>query len=155
MDINDSLVHKLLEQTVGIEIEVLSNNYNEIPVSDGSMNTSQEIIFQIKEEEPDISAIGVLYTLSLISFSYASPRGMSEIEFVPDEQWSLAHFVAGLEFDRGMLRFSSDYVSGRLMKTDISFEPGGKVTLSTRNRGKGAETWLGLLRGKRHIRRVK
>lgn len=155
MNTDDSLVHRLLEQTVGIEIEVLSNNYNEIPVGDGSSNTSQEIVLQIKEEEPDISAIGVLYTLSMVSFSYASPRGMSEIEFVPDEQWSLAHFVAGLEFERGHLRFSSDYVSGRLMKTDINFEPGGKVTLSTRNRGRGAETWLSLLLGKRHIKRVK
>lgn len=36
-----SLVHKLLEQTVGIEVEILSNNYNEISVGDGSMNTSQ------------------------------------------------------------------------------------------------------------------
>jgi hypothetical protein len=155
MDINDSLVQKLLEQTVGIEIEVLSNNYQEMPGMDDSVNTHQEIVFQIKEEEPDIWAIGVLYTLSLVSFSYASPRGLSEADFIPDEQWILAHFVAGLEFEGGILRFSSDYVSGRMMKTDIAFEPGGKVTLTTTNRGKGAETWLSLLQGKRHIRRVK
>jgi hypothetical protein len=155
MNIEESLIHKLLEGTIGIDIEVLSNDFSEVPVMDSSVNTYQEIVFQIKEEEPDIWALGVLYTLSLISFSFASPRGMSEIEFIPDEQWSLAYFVAGLEFERSMLCFSSDYVSGRLMKTDIAFEPGGKVTLSTRNRGKGAETWLGLLQGKRHIKRVK
>jgi hypothetical protein len=40
------------------------------------------------------------------------------------------------------------------MKTDITFEHGGKVTLETRNRGKGAKRWLLHLQGKRHIRPV-
>jgi hypothetical protein len=40
------------------------------------------------------------------------------------------------------------------MKTDIEFEPGGRVTIETRNRGKGADRWLIHLRGKKHIRAV-
>jgi hypothetical protein len=40
------------------------------------------------------------------------------------------------------------------MKTDIIFESGGRVTLMTRNRGKGAERWLIHLQGKKHIREV-
>jgi hypothetical protein len=41
------------------------------------------------------------------------------------------------------------------MKTDITFEAGGKVTLTTRNRGRGAERWLTHLQGKNHIKPVK
>jgi hypothetical protein len=115
------------------------------------LNTYQEIIFQIEEEEPDISAIGVLYALSLMSFSFAAPRGYSAEYFIPDEQWNLGYFVQGLEFERKCLSFSADYVSGRLMKTDIVFESGGKVTLTTRNRGRGAERWLTHLQGKKHM----
>jgi len=155
MGIDESLSQKLLEGTIGLGIEVLSNDYHEIPAINNSVNTYQKIHFQINEEEPDIWAIGVLYALSLISFSFASPRGLSEREFIPDEQWKLSYFVSGLEFKRGMICFFSDYVSGRLMKTDIDFERGGKVTLSTRNRGRGAETWLSLLKGEQHIKRVK
>ena len=40
------------------------------------------------------------------------------------------------------------------METDIIYESGGKVTLMTRNRGKGSERWLIHLQGKKHIREV-
>jgi hypothetical protein len=146
MDINKSSAFNLLDGTVGISIDIISNEFNEL----GS-NTSQKIIFQIKEEEPDIFAIGVLFTLSLMSFTFSGPRGYSEIEFIPDEEWNLGYFINGLEFRNRCICFSADYVSGRHMKTDIEFESGGKVTLSTRNRGKGADRWLTHLQGKPHI----
>ena len=60
----------------------------------------------------------------------------------------------GLEFRDKRICFSADYVSGRHMKTDIEFESGGKVTLTTRNRGKGADRWLTHLQGKPHIRKA-
>lgn len=142
MDIDKSLPYKLLDETIGIPIEIISNEFKELPGYEGSVNTYQEIVFQVKEEEPDLFAIGVLYALSLMSFTFAAPRGISEMHFVPDEDWNLGYFVQGLEFKRKCLCFSGDYVSGRLMKTDITFEPGGRVTLRTTNRGKGAERWL-------------
>jgi len=154
MDIEKTLVFKLLEETVGIPIEIISNDFKELPGFEGAVNTYQEIVFQIKEEEPDDWAIGVLFTLSLMSFSFAAPRGVSEMHFVPDEEWNLGYFVGGLNFRWKKLSFTSDYVSGRLMKTDICFESGGKVTLTTRNRGRGAERWLTHLQGKKHIRPV-
>jgi hypothetical protein len=89
-----------------------------------------------------------------MSFTFAAPRGISENYFIPDEEWSLEYFVQGLEFENKRLRFSSDYVSGRLMKTDIVFESGGRVTLTTRNRGKGAERWLTHLQGRKHIQPI-
>jgi len=154
MDTITSLQYRLLGHTVGIPLEILSNEFKEVPGYEGTVNSYQEIVFQIKEEEPDLFAIGVLYTLSLMSFSFATPRGYSAEYFIPDEQWNLGYFVQGLEFRDKHLCFSSDYISGRLMKTDIIFESSGRVTLTTRNRGRGAERWLTHLQGKRHIRPV-
>jgi hypothetical protein len=146
---NKTAGFKLLNETIGISIEIISNDFEEFAV-----NTHHKIVFQINEDEPDIFAFGVLFALSLMSFTFAAPRGYSETQFVPDEKWSLDYFVQGLEFRNKKLYFTSDYVSGRLMKTDIIFEPGGKVTLVTRNRGKGADRWLIHLQGKKHIREV-
>jgi len=145
-----TLPYRLLEDTVGIPIEIITNEFRKI-----ADNTYHRIIFQIKEEEPDLLAIGVLFTLTLMSFSFSAPRGISEMHFIPDEEWSLEYFVQGLEFENKCLRFSSDYVSGRLMKTDIVFESGGRVTLTTRNRGRGAERWITHLQGKKHIQPLK
>ena len=146
MDINKSSAFNLLDGTIGIAIDVISHEFEEF-----SDNTHHKIVFQIQEEEPDIFAFGVLFALSLMSFTFSGPRGYSEVEFIPDEEYSLGYFVNGLEFRRERICFSADYVSGRHMKTDIEFEAGGRVTLSTRNRGRGADRWLTHLQGKPHI----
>ena len=146
---------RLLTETIGIRLNILSNDYEETRGYEDCLLSHHRIVFQIEEEEPDDRAIGVLFCLSLMSFTYAVPRGMSEIEFMPDEEWNLGYFVQGLRFWLKAICFTSDYVSGRLMKTDINFEPGGKVTITTRNRGRGAERWLLDLQGKKHIQAVK
>ena len=146
---NKTTGFKLLNDTIGISVEIISNDFEKF-----ASNTHHKIVFQIIEDEPDIFALGVLFALSLMSFTFAAPRGYSENLFIPDEEWNLEYFVQGLEFRNKKLYFTSDYVSGRLMKTDIIFESGGRVTLLTRNRGKGAERWLIHLQGKKHIRKV-
>lgn len=146
---------KLLEETVGLRLKILSNDYDESRGYEDCLLSHHKIVFQVEEDDPDDWAIGILFCLSLMSFTYAVPRGMSDIEFVPDEEWNLGYFVQGLRFQSKMIRFTSDYVSGRLVKTDISFEPGGKVSIVTRNRGRGAERWLLNLQGKKHIQAVK
>lgn len=146
---------RLLEETVGLRLKILSNDYDESRGYEDCLLSHHKIVFQVEEDDPDDWAIGILFCLSLMSFTDAVPRGMSEIEFVPDEEWNLGYFVQGLRFQSKMIRFASDYVSGRLMKTDINVEPGGKVTIITRNRGRGAERWLLNLQGKKHIQAVK
>jgi hypothetical protein len=141
-----ALPYKLLEP-LGFQLK--SN-----PTNSTKFTPTPKIVFQIKEEEPDLWAFGILFTLSLMSFTFAAPRGISENYFIPDEEWNLEYFVQGLEFENKRLRFSADYVSGRLMKTDIKFESGGRVTLTTRNRGKGAERWLTHLQGRKHIQPI-
>ena len=155
VSIEKATAFKLLEETIGVPIKILSNEYEEFPVGDNQVNSYQKIVFQIEEEEPDNWAIGILFTLSLMSFTYSAPRGYSENLFIPDEEWNFSYFVEGLRFENGSICFTSDYVSGRLMKTDIHFAPGGKVTLTTRNRARGAERWLLNLQGKKHIEAVK
>jgi hypothetical protein len=145
----DSISYKYLTDTVGVPIEIISNEFDEF-----HGNEHQKIVFQINEEEPDIWAFGVLFTLSLMSFTYAAPRGYSEMHFEPDEEWNLEYFLQGLEFEYGKLKYSGDYVSGRHMKTTIIFEPGGRVILDTRNRGRGADRWIMHLQGKKHIQEV-
>jgi hypothetical protein len=92
--------------------------------------------------------MGVLFALSLMSFSYSAPRGISEMHFIPDEEWNLEYFVQGLEFENECLCFSSDYVSGRLMKTDIVFESGGRVTLQPGTEGGALKGGLHICKGK-------
>lgn len=155
-DINKIESFRLLEQTIGVmSIKIMSNEFQAMPGYDGESCSFQKIVFHIEEEEPDIFAIGILFSLSLMSFTYAAPRGYSENEFIPDEEWNLGYFIQGLEFQRGHLRYYGDYVSGRMMKTDIIYEPGGRITLTATNRGKNADKWMTLLQGKRHIKLVK
>jgi len=157
MDMNHLTGMQLLEGTIGLpKIEVISNEFKEFPAGneEREFNTFHKIVFQIEEDDPDIYAVGVLFCLSLMSFTYAAPRGYSEMEFIPDEEYNLGYFIQGLSFEHRRLCFSGDYVSGRLMKTDIQFEPGGRVTLETRNRGKGADRWMIHLQGKKHIQVV-
>jgi len=154
MDNNKKVGINLLDMTIGIELEVLENEYNELPLDDGTVNSSHKITFQITEEEPDLSSIGVLFTLALMSFTYAAPRGYSFNDFIPDEEYNLGYFLEGLHFEHGVLSHGADYVSGRCLKTDIIYESGGKVTISTRNRGRGADRWILHLQGKKHLQPV-
>lgn len=141
-----TIPYQMISEAIGIPIKIVSNEFNEF-----HGNTHQKIIFIVEEEEPDIFAFSILFTLSLMSFTFSAPRGYSENLFIPDEEWTLEYFMQNLRFEKGRLEFSSDYVSGRHMKTDIIFEPGGRVTLETRNRGKGADRWILHLQGKKHI----
>jgi hypothetical protein len=155
IEMNYKIGFRLLHETIGIKIRIISDEYQEIPVDRDVNNTYHKIVFQIEEEEPDIFAFGVLFTLSLLSFASSAPRGISEINYISGEDWNLDYFINGLEFKNKSLFFSADYISGRLLKTNITFESEGLVTLITRNRGKSAEKWLLNLQGKKHIQLVK
>lgn len=155
IDANRKAAVDLLELTIGVEIEILSNEYHEHQLDSGETMSAHSIQFQVLEEEPDIAAIGILFSLSLMSFTYAAPRGYSFNEFIPDEEYCVGYFLEGLSFENGVLTYTGDYVSGRCVKTGIRYEPGGKVRIDTRNRGKGADRWLLHLQGKKHLQQVK
>ena len=147
---------KLMEETIGLfNMKITSNDFQETPGFEDTVNTYQKIVFTVEEEEPEIFAVGILFCLALLSFTDAAPRGISEDYFKPDEDWNLGYFVDGLKYQFGSICYSADYLSGRMMKTDIQFDKDGTVTLETRNRGKSADKWLTLLQGKKHLQEVK
>jgi hypothetical protein len=150
-EVNKLIPIKLLEETIGTPIDIISNEYNGTPTSLKETTTYHKVVFQVKKEEPDKSAIGILFTLSLMAFTFVGTRGYSYTDFLPDEEWNLGYFVDGLRYENGNIEFTSDYISGRLVKTDIIYEKGGKVTIVTHNRGKGVDRWLMHLQGKKHI----
>ena len=84
-----SLPYPYILEAVGLSIEIISNNFNEF-----AGNTHQKIIFPINEEEPDTLAFSVLFSLSLMSFTFSGPGGYSEKFFVPDEELGSGVFIA-------------------------------------------------------------
>jgi hypothetical protein len=107
------------------------------------------------EEEPaDIAewaSFGLIFALAVYSFADARPRGISDMDFVDDDEFTVNDLFECLRFVTGELRFSSDYIRGRCMKTDISVRKDGQLTLSTRNRGQAALRWLDRLQGKKML----
>jgi hypothetical protein len=85
---------------------------------------------------------------------HANLRETSDIEHDPDVEWSLGDFVHRLELGSEALNFSFDDIVGRCGKKDVTYQPGGRVTLETRNRAKSADRWLLQLQGKQHLRLV-
>jgi hypothetical protein len=148
----EDIAFKLLEETLGLPIEIISNEYQETP-SFGKTISHHKVVFQIREMDPDKYALDILFVLSLMSFTFADPSN-SDMYFIPDDEWNLSYFVEGLQFEYGDLVFSADYISGRLIKTDIVYRRGGRVTITTKNRGKGADRWLSHLQGKKRIHKV-
>lgn len=56
-----------------------------------------------------------------------------------------------LRFVDGELRFTSDYLRGRGMKTDITVRKEGQLTQHTRLRGQAVFRWLDRLQGKKLV----
>ena len=51
MDNEKLLPHQILTETIGISIKILTNDFKELPGYEGSVNSYQEIVFQVNEEE--------------------------------------------------------------------------------------------------------
>lgn len=106
------------------------------------------------EDQARWGAFGIIFTLAVLSFNDARPRGNSEADFVENDDFTVADLFDGLEFVRGELRFEADYVRGRCMKTDIVVRSDGLVTLQTRSRGESALRWVDRLKGKKTLEAV-
>ena len=116
-----------------------------------------ELVFE--DDDQDIepaeivewSAFGFLFTLAAVSFHDARPRGISELEFHPSDEFTVADFFECLTFSESGLCLQTDYIRGRSMKTDVTILPDGTVTLTTWGRGQSALRWLDQLQGKKRI----
>ena len=114
----------------------------------------QRVTCHINREDVPWAAAPLIYALSTMSFADARPRGVSGMDYVEDDEWTLADLATRLHLERGELVFDADYVRGRTMKTRIVIGSNGRFTIETRNRHEIALRWLDRLQGKKHIRLV-
>ena len=116
-----------------------------------------ELVFEDDEEDTDPedivewAAFGFLFTLAVLSFHDARPRGTSEVEYRSNDEFTVADFFDCLSFKHGELRLQTDYIRERSMKTEVTIRQDGSVTLTTWGRGQSALRWLDRLQGKKRI----
>ena len=142
--------YELLETAVKVEFEILAKKSVPSLAGESIVVTTAEIQLG-GEDEPgtdvEWGAFGIMFALAVQSFHDARPRGVSEIDFAESDEFTVADLFRCLRYERGELRFSSDYVRGRCMKTDVTIRPNGKVVIETRNRGESLYRWLDRLQG--------
>jgi hypothetical protein len=97
---------------------------------------------------------GFIFCIAVMSFHDARPRGVSGMDFEEGDEFTVADFHDHLRYERSELHFSTDYLRGRCMKTDVTIRSDGSVTVRTRNRGESAIRWLRLLKGRKHVEPV-
>lgn len=115
------------------------------------------------DEDPDLDpaevvewgAWGFLFALGALSFADARPRGLSDIDYVADDEFLVSDFLEALRFRNGELNLDTDYVRGRRMKTRVTVRADGTGTIETVGRGKAAPNWLSRLAGRKPVQAVK
>jgi hypothetical protein len=106
---------------------------------------------EYRSEDHEWGAFGFLFCLATLAFADARPRGVSEMHFDEQDEFTVADFFDGLRYERGEVRFSADYVRGRCVKTDLTVRPDGTATVETRCRGEAATRWVTRLKGKKML----
>ncbi|MBT4081430.1 MAG: hypothetical protein HOE82_12540 [Gammaproteobacteria bacterium] len=115
-----------------------------------------QLLFGLSDEEDpeeiaEWAAHGFLYLIASLSFSEATPRGVSDIEYSEADELSLDDFIAGLSFRNGNLCYEVDYLHGRCIKTDICIMPDGHIDVQTRGRGQQLLHWIRRLQGEKKM----
>ncbi len=116
-----------------------------------------ELVFEGDDEDIDPeeivewAAFGFLFTLAALSFHDARPRGISGLDYQPNDAFSVADFFDCLSFKHGELHLQTDYIRGRSMKTNVTIRPNGTVTLTIWGIGQSALRWLDDLQGKKRF----
>jgi len=100
----------------------------------------------------DDGSLALIFALAVLSFHDARPRGMSDIDYVERDEWTLDDLCRHLHFSNGALGFDADYVRGRMMKTRVTVWPTGVAEIQTTNRHQMASRWINTLKGKKHLR---
>jgi hypothetical protein len=140
------LIQEYISQAITTEYKLVDSCLNQI-----ADVPSQEIKVHIDEDEVEISAFGIMYCISLLSFLQGRPAGISGIDYQVQDIWSVEDFHCHLSFIHGKLRFDADYVRGRLIKTVVEISKDGTILIETRNRADLASQWVEYLLGKRSM----
>jgi hypothetical protein len=149
----------LLRAAFAADVSVDATDFTPTPANDlhvridGHFGTADEAD---DGEEPDSAsregdeawaALPFLYTVGLLSFRDAGPRGASIDSFQNDDAWTTNDLVECLRYERGELHFYADYVRGRCMKTRVVVRPDGTFSIETTNRRDAALRWLERIQG--------
>jgi hypothetical protein len=149
--------YKLLETGALVAFDILDTRVEGSP--DGGFVHMTLQLGEVDEEGARIEdhewgGFAFIFCIAVMSFHDARPRGVSGMHFEERDEFTVADLHDHLRYKRSGLRFSTDYVRGRCMKTDVTVGPDGSATIETRNRGESALRWIDLLKGRKHLRVV-
>ncbi len=149
--------HQLLETGTVVEFQITGTEILEGPdAAEFSVRIGLEFPPDAESEENDLGwgAFGFLFVIGVMSFADARSRESSAIDYVEGDAFQVGDFIVCLQWENGALRFDTDYVRGRRMKTHVVLRPDGTGTLTTDGRGKAAIRWLERLKGKKSLQLV-
>jgi len=154
-DPETSAEHRLLETGTLVRFRVVDTQTQVSPDKE-NVFVRIDLVFEDDEDtDPEQivewAAFGFLFTLAALSFHDARPRGMSEIDYRPDDAFTVADFFDSLSFGHGELHLVTDYIRGRSMKTTVTIRKDGTIALTTWGRGQSARRWLDQLQGKKRL----
>jgi hypothetical protein len=159
MSAETKLGYELIETALAVPFDVKKTEVDPSP-NGGSVSVCIEMQFgEDADDDPaDIAewgAFAFIFTLAMLSFADARPRGVSERDYVEGDDFGVADLIERLTFRRGKLHFHADYVRGRCVKTTITVTDDGRAVLRTWNRGEGALHWVERLKGKKAMEVVR
>ncbi len=151
MEEREPVEHSLLKDATLLDFEVLETN-----IQPTVGNDDFHVVITLKTEDDllDKCAVGFMFTLAMLSFHDARPRGVSGQWFEDDDQLSIGDLLKDFQYRAGVLHYYGDYLRGRCLKTSIEVHPNGKLKLETVNRGQAATRWIERLQGKKLLKAV-
>jgi hypothetical protein len=154
-----NIAHKLIETGYLVPFKVIKQD---IHIEQDGIDSYVTVALQMIDGEGnpcqytvEWGAFGFIFVLAILSFEDARPRGMSSIDYQEDDSFTVDDLFDCLKFTYGELKFDADYIAGRCMKTRITINKDGLVSISTRHRGKSLIHWLERLQGKKKFELVK
>ena len=123
-------------------MRILSSEATEDPAF-----SAHRLRVKILRDDVEHGAVALIFALAVLSFHDARPRGSSEIDYVERDEWTLGDLCQHLRFRKGALSLDTDYVRGRMMKTQVIVWPTGVLEIETTNRHQMATRWIETLKG--------
>lgn len=156
--------YKLLTTAAGVPFDVLATHVSDAAGGDETLVRIELQLGEAEDEEPlapgdeptrtadhEWGSFGFIFVLAVLSFADARPRGISDRDFVAEDEFGVGDLLDHLRYVRGELQFEVDYLRGRCMKTDVTVRQDGTVTLATRCRGEAAVRWVQRLKGEKTL----
>lgn len=148
----DPATVKLLESAALVRITIDKTEKKPTSAEDWHMHVEGRL-GDSEEDENDVEwgALGFLYAVAVLSFADARPRGASDRDFVPDDEFHVVDLFEHLRFQRGELHLETDYLRGRCLKTFVRVRSNGTFLVETTNRGEAVTRWLARLQGRKPL----